>query len=37
MTWPQNLSVIELSDGGVCFDAESAKRLRDFKADLEAL
>ena len=37
MTWPQNLNAIELSDGGVCFDAESARRLAEFKADLEAM
>lgn len=36
LTWPQNLNVIELSDGGVCFDEESAKRLVELKAMLEA-
>ena len=35
-TWPQNLNVIELSDGGICLDAESTRRLAEFKADLEA-
>ena len=35
-TWPQSLNVIELSDGGICLDAESARRLAEFKADLEA-
>lgn len=36
-TWPTGLTVIELSDGGVCLDAESARRLAEFRADLEAL
>lgn len=35
-TYPANLTVIELSDGGVCLDATSALRLADFKAELEA-
>ncbi|MGR5294753.1 hypothetical protein ACPV5U_08605 [Vibrio mediterranei] len=35
-TYPTNLNVIELSDGGVCFDADSATRLKEFRADLEA-
>ena len=37
MTWPQNLNVIELSDGGICLDSESARRLSEFKADFEAM
>lgn len=36
-TWPTNLNVTELSDGSVCFDHNSAVRLAEFKADLEAL
>lgn len=36
-TWPTNLNVIELSDGGVCLDATSARRLAELRADLEAL
>lgn len=36
-TWPTNLNVIELSDGGVCLDAESARRLAEFRADLEVM
>ena len=36
-TWPTGLTVIELSDGGVCMDAESARRLAEFRAELEAL
>jgi len=36
-TYPKALNVIELADGGVCLDAESAKRLAQFKAELEAL
>lgn len=35
--WPVNLNVIELSDGGICLDADSARRLAEFKADLEAI
>lgn len=35
-TYPANLNVIKLNDGGVCFDKESAIRLSEFKADLEA-
>ena len=35
-SWPTNLEVTELSDGGVCFSPDSAKRLAEFKADLEA-
>lgn len=33
--WPSNLNVTVLSDGGVCFDKESAARLSDFKTQLE--
>ncbi|WP_274882432.1 hypothetical protein [Vibrio harveyi] len=36
-TWPVDLNVIELSNGGICMDADSARRLAEFKADLEAL
>ena len=36
-TWPTNLNVTELSDGSVCFTKDSAVRLAEFKADLEAL
>ncbi len=36
-TWPTNLNVIALSDGGICMDADSARRLAEFRADLEAL
>lgn len=36
-TFPEKLNVTILSDGGLCMDAESAKRLAEFKADLEAL
>ncbi len=36
-TFPSNLNLISLSDGGICMDAESAKRLADFKAELESL
>lgn len=35
-SWPTNLEVTELSDGGVCFSPDSAKHLAEFKADLEA-
>ncbi|MCC2521065.1 hypothetical protein [Vibrio coralliilyticus] len=35
--WPQNLNVIELSDGGVCLDKGSAIRLAELKAQLEAM
>lgn len=35
-TFPTNMNVIQLADGGVCLDAESAKRLADFRAELEA-
>lgn len=35
--WPNNLNVIELSDGGVCLDADSARRLAELRAELEAL
>ena len=34
--FPQNLNVIELSDGGICLDAESARNLAKFKAEYEA-
>ena len=37
VTWPVKLNVIELIDGGVCLDAESAKRLAELRADIEAL
>ncbi|AYO17087.1 hypothetical protein D0812_22115 [Vibrio owensii] len=36
-TWPVDLNVIELSDGGICMDEPSAKRLAEFKAELEAI
>lgn len=36
-TWPQNLKVISLSDGGVCLSPDSAIRLAELKAELEAL
>ena len=36
-TWPTNLNVISLSDGGICMDKESAKRLAEFKSYLEQL
>lgn len=36
VTWPTNLEVIKLSDGGVCLSPESAKRLAEFKAHLES-
>lgn len=35
-TFPVNMTVIELSDGGVCLDADSAKRLAEFRAELES-
>lgn len=35
-SWPPKLNVTLMSDGGVCFDEESAKRLSDFKTQLEA-
>lgn len=37
VTWPTKLNVINLSDGGICLDAESAKRLAELRADIEAL
>lgn len=37
LTFPENLNVIQLSDGGVCLDYESAKALAVFKAQYEAL
>ncbi len=36
-SWPKNLNVIQLNDGGVCLDGDSARRLAEFRADLEAL
>lgn len=36
-TWPVNLNVIQLSDGGICLDKESAIRLSELIADLERL
>lgn len=36
-TWPTNLNVIHLSDGGVCLDGDSAIRLAELKAELEAM
>lgn len=36
-SWPTNLNVIELSDGGICLDADGAKQLAELKAELEAL
>lgn len=35
-SWPPNLNVTLMSDGGVCFDKDSAARLSDFKTQLEA-
>jgi hypothetical protein len=37
VTWPTKLNVIKLADGGVCLDAESAIRLAELRADIEAL
>lgn len=37
VTWPQNLEVIQLSDGGVCLSPESAKELAQLRISLEAL
>lgn len=37
LTFPENLNVIQLSDGGVCLDSESAKALAVFKAQYEAI
>ncbi|WP_221073187.1 hypothetical protein [Vibrio alfacsensis] len=36
-SWPANLKVIELSDGGVCLDKDSAIRLAELRAQLEAM
>jgi hypothetical protein len=36
-TWPTNLNVTKMSDGGVCLDEESAVRLAEFRADIEAM
>ncbi len=36
-TWPANLNVIQLSDGGICLDNDSAVRLAELKADLESI
>lgn len=36
-TWPTNLDVISLSDGGICLSPESAVRLAEFKAEFEAM
>ncbi len=36
-TWPTNLNVIELKEGGICLDKASAEKLAEFKADLEAI
>jgi hypothetical protein len=35
-TWPQGLNVTVMSDGGICFDEQSAARLSDFKTQLES-
>jgi hypothetical protein len=37
LTWPSNLNVIQLSDGGACLDAQSAIRLAELRADIEAM
>ena len=37
LIWPQKLTVIELNDDGICFDAESALRLSEFKAEVEKI
>ena len=37
VTWPNNLEVIKLSDGGVCLSPESAVRLAELKTDIESL
>ncbi len=31
-SFPMELNVISLSDGGICLDAESARRLAEYKA-----
>ena len=36
-TWPANLNAIQLSDGGICLDKDSAVRLAELKADLESI
>lgn len=36
-SYPNSMNVTVLSDGGVCFDAESAKRLAELRAELEKL
>lgn len=35
-TWPTKLKTIQLSDGGICLSPESALRLAEFRAELEA-
>ena len=35
--YPSNLNMISLSDGGVCFDVQSTKKLAEFRAELENL
>jgi len=37
VTYPQNLQVIITKDEWVCLSPESAKKLAEFKADLEKL
>ncbi|GLS83232.1 hypothetical protein GCM10007894_12090 [Paraferrimonas haliotis] len=36
-SWPHSLNVIRLADGGVCMDAESARKLATLKAELEKI
>lgn len=36
-TFPSDLNLISLSDGGVCMDSESVRRLAEFKAELERM
>lgn len=35
-TYPQNLNVIKLSDGGFCVDRVSAEKLATLRAELES-
>ncbi|MFL9806306.1 hypothetical protein AB6D40_022640 [Vibrio cyclitrophicus] len=37
VSWPTNLNVITLIDGGVCLDKDSAIRLAELRAQLEAM
>jgi hypothetical protein len=37
VSWPQNLDLMKMSDGGVCLSPDAAVLLKNLRVELEAL